>query len=336
MKDYYKILGINETTNQDEIKKSYRKLAVQYHPDKNPDNKEAEEKFKEINEAYEILSDENKKNQYDNVRKYGEGVGNQFDQMDEILRRFGVNRGGMRRPNIKGQDLRINIEITLEEVYTGTIKNVKYRRRSPCETCSGTGGKQDACTNCSGSGYVKEVIRDNYGNTQISMGICPNCSGAGKIIKDPCVSCNGESWVLKDETLEINLPQGVEDGMMFAKKGFGNHVRNGTPGDLIIVIVEKPHDNFIRSGIDLTTNVKLTYPELVLGSEKEIKTIDGVIKINIPSNTKPNQVLRIRQKGLKINGSIGDLMLTINLEMPKIVNNEYKELLEKLKQINTN
>lgn len=333
MKDYYKILDINETANQDEIKKSYRKLAVQYHPDKNPDNKEAEEKFKEINEAYEILSDENKKNQYDNARKYG---GNQFDDMDEILRRFGVNRGGMRRPNIKGQDLRINIEISLEEVYTGTVKNIKYRRRSPCEPCSGTGGKQDVCTNCTGSGYMREVLRDNYGNTQISMNICSNCSGTGKIIKDPCTTCNGESWILKEENLEINLPQGAENGMMFAKKGFGNHVRNGTPGDLIIVIIEKPHDNFVRSGIDLTTSVKLTYPELVLGAEKEVKTIDGVIKINIPSNTKPNQVLRIRQKGLKINGNIGDLMLTINLEMPKIVNNEYKELLEKLKQINTN
>lgn len=335
MKDYYKILGINENANQDEIKKSYRKLAVQYHPDKNPDNKEAEEKFKEINEAYEILSDENKKNQYDNFRKYG-GGGEQLNNMDEILRRFGFNRGGMRRPNIKGQDLRVNIEVTLEEVYTGVLKNIRYRRRSPCEPCSGTGGKQDVCGNCGGNGYAKEVIRDNYGNTQISMGLCQNCSGSGKIIKEPCTTCNGESWILKEEVLEINLPQGVEDGMMFAKKGFGNHIRNGTPGDLIIVIVEKPHTNFVRSGIDLTTNVNLTYPELILGTEKEIKTIDGAIKINIPSNTKPNQVLRIRQKGLIINNNKGDLMLTINLEMPKIVNNEYKELLEKLKQINTN
>lgn len=334
MKDYYNILGVNENATQEEIKKSYRKLAVQYHPDKNPNNKEAEEKFKEISEAYDTLSDDNKKNQYDSVRKYG-GLGGQFDQMDEILRRFGVNRGGMRRPNIKGQDLRLNIEVTLEEVYNGTTKHIRYNRRASCDNCSGTGGKQDSCQNCGGNGFGKQVFRDNYGNTQISMGLCQNCNGTGKIIIDPCKTCNGESWVLKDETLDVNLPQGVEDGMMFVKKGFGNHIRNGNPGDLIIVVVEKPHEHFVRTGIDLNTNVSLTYPELILGSEKEIKTIDGVIKINIPNNTKPNQVLRIRQKGLQINGTKGDLMLTINLEMPKIVNNEYKELLEKLKQINT-
>jgi len=335
MKDYYKILGIEENASPDEIKKAYRKLAVQYHPDKNPDNKEAEEKFKEISEAHEILSDSNKKSQYDNVRKYG-NINDSFSQMDDILNRFGFGRGGMRRPNIKGQDLRVNIEVTLEEVYSGVSKTIKYKRRSPCNTCSGTGGKQDACSNCQGSGFAKEIIRDNYGNTQISMGLCGHCSGTGKIIKEPCTSCNGESWTLVDETIEINLPQGIEDGMMFSKKGFGNHIRNGTPGDLIIVILEKPHNTFIRSGIDLTTNISLTYPELILGVEKEIKTIDGSIKINIPTNTKPNQVLRIRQKGLKINNNIGDLMLTINLEMPKVVNNEYKQLLEKLKQIKTN
>lgn len=335
MKDYYKILGLNENATPDDIKKSYRKLAVQYHPDKNPDNKEAEEKFKEISEAYETLSDSDKKNQYDNVRKYG-NLGDNFSQMDEILNRFGFGRGGMRRPNVKGQDLRVNLEVTLEEIYTGVTKKINYKRRASCNSCSGTGGKQESCSNCSGNGFAKEIYRDNYGNTQISMGLCSNCSGTGKIIKEACTSCNGESWALVDEILDINLPQGVEDGMMFSKKGFGNHIRNGNPGDLIIVIVEKPHSSFIRSGIDLSTNVNLTYPELILGTEKEIKTIDGSIKINIPNNVKPNQVLRIRQKGLKINNNIGDLMLTINLEMPKVVNNEYKELLEKLKQIKTN
>lgn len=336
MKDYYKILGVEENASQDEIKKSYRKLAVQYHPDKNPDNKEAEEKFKEINEAYETLSDDNKKNQYDNVRKFGGGFGGQFTNMDEILRRFGVNTGGM-RPNIKGQDLRINIEVTLEEVFNGVNKQIKYSRRAPCNSCSGTGGKQEGCKNCGSSGFSREIFRDQFGNTQISMGMCQNCGGTGKIIVEPCRTCNGESWTLKEEILDVNLPQGVENGMMFAKGGYGNHIRNGNPGDLIVVINERPHDHFVRSGMDLNTNVNLTYPELILGVEKEVKTIDGTIKINIPNNTKPNQVLRIRQKGLKTNNGIrGDLMLTINLEMPKIVNNEYKELLQKLKQINTN
>ena len=335
VKDYYSILGVNENASPDEIKKSYRKLAIQYHPDKNPNNKEAEEKFKEISEAYDVLSDSNKKNEYDNIRKYGGNMGGGFGSMEDFMSRFGFGRNTMRRPNIKGQDLRINVELTLEEIYRGINKTIKYKRRSSCNSCSGTGGKQDSCGNCGGVGFSREVQRDGFGNTHMTVGTCQNCGGTGKIIIEPCSNCNGESWKLVDETLEVNLPQGVEDGMMFAKKGFGNHIRNGTPGDLFIIITEKPHSIFTRSGIDLSTNVELTYPELILGSEKEVKTIDGNIKINIPKNTKPNQVLRIRQKGLKINNNIGDLMLTINLEMPKIVTNEYKETLEKLKNINT-
>jgi molecular chaperone DnaJ len=335
MKDYYSILGIDQNASPDEIKKSYRKLAVQYHPDKNPDNKEAEDKFKEISEAYEVLSDSNKKNEYDNAKKYGGNMGGGFGNMEDFINRFAFGQNRMRRPNMKGQDLRINIELTLEEIYSGVTKTIKYRRKSGCGSCSGSGGKQDNCPNCGGSGFSREINRDNFGNTHMSMTHCQNCAATGKIIVDPCGTCNGEGSTMTEEVLEVNLPKGVEHGMMFSRQGFGNHIRNGIPGDLIVGIVEKPHDLFVRSGIDLTTNVELTYPELVLGTEKEVKTIDGTIKINIPKNSKPNQVLRIRQKGLKINNNIGDLMLTINLEMPKIVDNEYIELLQKLKQFKT-
>lgn len=327
MKDYYQILEVPETATQDDIKKSYRKLAVQYHPDKNPDDKASEEKFKEINEAYDTLSDNAKKEKYDHTRKYGNDM---FSNMDRMVRDFNFGRRG----SVRGQDLKINIELTLEEIFSGTTKNIRYNRRAPCETCTGTGGKQDKCGSCGGSGFSKHVQRDQFGNTHMVMGLCGTCSGVGKIIKEPCTSCNGESWKVKEETLTINTPEGIEHGTPFAKKGFGNHILNGTPGDLIIFIIEKPHSVFVRDGIDLHTDISIPYPELILGTEKEVKTINGKIKITLPSNSKPNDILRIKNKGLKINGNFGDLMLTINLEMPKIVTDEYKELLEKLKQIN--
>lgn len=334
MKDFYKILGVADNANQDEIKKAYRKLAVKYHPDKNQNDKNAEDKFKEINEAYETLSDENKKNEYDNIRKYG-GSGHYHSQMEEFINRFSFN-GGRRRATSKGQDLRINLEVTLEEVYNGTTKFINYKRRVPCDSCFGIGGKEDVCHTCHGKGFFQQVMRDPFGNTIYNMGTCQNCGGTGKIVIEPCKTCNGESWAIKEEKLEINLPQGIEDGMIFVRERFGNHIKNGIPGDLIINIIEKPHNIFVRSGMDLNSSINLSYPELILGVEKEIETLSGNIKISIPNNTKPNQILRIREKGLKINGNFGDLMLTINLEMPKIVNNEYKELVQKLNQINTN
>ena len=327
MKNYYEILGLKEDCSQEEVKKSYRKLAVQYHPDKNPDNKEAEEKFKEISEANDVLSDSNKRSQYDQSRKFG--------NLDDVLSRFGFGQN-MRKPTSRGQDLRATIELTLEEIYTGVVKNIKFVRRASCDPCKGSGGSQDYCTTCKGTGYIQQLFRDQYGNTQVMMTNCSLCQGNGKIMKEPCTTCKGEGWSSKEETLGVNIPEGINDGAMFAKKGFGNHIRNGVPGDLIITIIEKQNEHFVRNGNDLITKVGLTYPELILGVEKEIKTIDGKIKINLPPMSKPNDVLRVRSKGMKNNGNIGDLMLTINLEIPKIVNNEYKESLEKLKQINTN
>ena len=332
MKDYYQILGVNENASQDDIKKSYRKLAVMYHPDKNPNDKVAEDKFKEINEAYENLSDPEKKNRYDHMRSHG---GDPNDQYDEMFRAMRDMYGRMRKPTIKGQDLRINVELSLEEIYNGTTRTLRYSRKVACDSCNGTGGKQDVCGTCNGNGFSKITQRGPFGIIQTVMGICNSCNGSGRVVKDPCKSCNGESSKIKEEVLDINIPQGVENGMMFSKKGFGNHILNGIPGDLIIAILERPNEDFIRDGLDLSTNVSLPYPDLVLGVEREVKTIDGKIKIKIPANSKPNDVLRIRQKGMKINTKRGDLMLTINLEMPKIVTNEYKETLEKLKNINT-
>lgn len=327
MKNYYEILGLKEDCSQEDIKKSYRKLAVQYHPDKNPGNKEAEEKFKEISEANDVLSDSNKRSQYDQSRNFG--------NLDDVLNRFGFGQN-MRKPTSRGQDLRATIELTLEEIYTGVVKNLKFVRRVSCNPCQGGGGKQDYCTTCKGTGHIQQIHRDGYGNTQVIMTNCSLCQGNGKIMKEPCTTCNGEGWSSKEETLSINIPEGIHDGAMFAKKGFGNHIRNGVPGDLIITIIEKQNEHFVRNGNDLVTKVSLTYPELILGVEKEIKTIDGKIKINLPPMSKPNDLLRVRNKGMKNNGNTGDLMLTINLEMPKIINNEYKELLEKLKQTNIN
>ncbi len=325
MKNYYEILGVNENSTQDEIKKSYRKLAVKYHPDKNPNDKSAEEKFKEISEAYDTLSDTNKKSQYDNSRKFG--------NMDNMFQYFEFNNGGMRRPTIKGQDLRINIELTLEEIFSGMTKTIRYNRKSACNSCQGTGGKQDTCSNCKGTGTTRVVQRSSFGMTHISMGLCNNCKGTGKIVVDPCKTCSGEGCLNTEEVLDVNIPEGVFDGMSFIRQGYGNHILNGTPGDLLLTISEKHNEDFFRDNLDLHTNVSLSYPELILGVEKDIKTIDGKIKIKIPERSKPNDILRIRQKGMKMNGNRGDLMLSINLEMPNVVTDEYKEVLEKLKEL---
>ena len=334
MKNYYEILGVEENSSPEDIKKSYRKLAVKYHPDKNPGDTVAEEKFKEISEAYDILSDPNKKSNYDNSRKFGgTDFGGGFGHMDDMIKNF-INRN-VRRPTMKGQDLKVSIELSLEEIYQGVKRTIRYARKESCDTCGGVGGKEGSCNSCGGNGFIKQMVRDPFGNTQLLMNTCPNCMGSGKILVDPCGTCGGEGSTIKNEEIDVTIPPGVQNGSMFSKRGYGNHTRNGVPGDLILVILEKPHDTFIRSGQDLNTNVFLTYPDMILGVEKEIKTIDGKIKIKIPGMSKPNDVLRIKEKGMKFNEVRGDLMLTINLEIPIIVNEEYKQTLEKLKEIKT-
>lgn len=334
MINYYEVLGVNENSSQDEIKKAYRKLAVKYHPDKNLGDKESEEKFKEISVAYDTLSDPGKKSQYDHERMYGGNPYNQFSHMDDMINR--VMGRNMRRPTPKGQDLRITLDLSLEEIFHGITKNIRYSRKVSCDTCKGIGGKEDVCTTCNGTGHLKHMVRDPFGNVQMSISPCGVCMGGGKTLKDPCDVCKGTGSIIHSEELDINIPPGVEDGMSFSKKGFGNHVRSGISGDLILTIVEKPNDIFIRNGMDLMTNVSLDYSDLILGTEKEVKTIDGKIKIKIPERSKPNDTLRIKEKGMKFNGIRGDLMLTIDLEIPNIVNNEYKDILEKLKQVKVN
>ena len=339
-KDLYKILGVNKGANEKEIKKAYRKLSKEYHPDVNPNNKEAEEKFKEIAEAYSVLSDPQKRSNYD---KYGSADGNRFGGgnpfgggMDDIFSQFfgGGRRNRVRKP--KGRDLKITINLTLEEIHTGVNKTFKYRRMKKCNTCDGKGGETQVCNSCNGSGVVSQVVDTPFGRMEQQIQ-CPSCNGSGNTLKTTCGTCNGKGSNVSEETIDIRVPKGIHDGQMMVNKGLGDYVRDGIPGDLIVQIVELPHENFIRNGDDLLHKLKIPYHTLVLGGDIEVKTIDGKIKINIKEGTDIGENLRVPGKGLYSNGPHrGDLIIETWLEVPKKINKEYREKVENLKDIDYN
>ena len=354
-RDYYEVLGVQKNANADEIKKAYRKAAIKYHPDKNPGDKEAEEKFKEAAEAYDVLSNEEKRARYDKFGHAGMsgaggaggfgGFGGGFS-MDDIFSQFGDifgghfggfggSRGGGRSVN-RGSDIRVRIKLTLAEIAEGTTKKIKVNKDVVCDKCGGSGAKDassySTCTTCNGTGYVVTVQNTFFGRMQ-SQSQCPNCHGDGKIITDKCSHCGGEGCVRDSEVIEIKVPAGVGEGMALTVSGKGNAARRGgINGDLIVVIEEERDPELVRDGNNLIHNLNITVVTAILGGEVEVPTIEGKAKIKIAPGTHSGKVLRLRGKGLPdVNGyGRGDILVVVDITIPTSLTSEEKELVKKL------
>lgn len=330
-RDYYQVLGLNKNATQSDIKKSYKNLAKKSHPDVGGD----EEKFKEISEAYETLSDENKRKEYDT---FGHNKPNGYNRNYQDMSGFGFNPKNQAR-NRKGRDYRVNIHVSLEDIFEGGTKKIKYNRDAACTTCNSVGGFGNAkCIKCDGNGYLIEHTRTPFGIIQ-NVVTCNHCNGLGETYQDKCGECNGSGVKTKEENIEIVIPKGVEDGMYLKYPGMGQAIQNGTSGSLIIVFNELPHKRFIRDGSNLKLNLKLPYHKLVIGGKVNIKTIDNSeIRITVPELNNIGDTLRISGKGMNINNSDsrGDLMVVLDIDMPKEINEEIKVILEKLEDIENN
>ena len=334
-KDYYNILGVTKESTDKDIKKAYRNLSKKYHPDVNPDNSEAEEKFKEIADAYSVLSDKEKRQNFD---MYGspDGQPNPFGSagmnMDDIFSSFfgsGNPFGGQKRRQTKGTDIRVNIKLSIHEIFEGSHKKIKYKRKDNCDTCNSTGGKSTTCGSCGGRGMIIQVQNTPLGRIQNST-ICPNCGGNGKNITDPCKKCNGSATNPKEEMLEFDIPPGISDGEVLLIKGKGNASKNGINGDLLINITELPHEKFHRNGLDIHQRIKISYKDMVLGAPTEIEILNGKIRLNIKSGTQVGHILRVPSKGLKRGNNIGDMMIEVWLDIPKEVTEEEKKIINSL------
>lgn len=342
-RDYYEVLSVNKNATQEEIKKAYRNLSKKFHPDLNPDNKEAEDKFKEISEAYEVLSNVEKRLKYDT---YGHNQPNQdvFNgdvDINEILRTHGFNMGGFGFGNQnrvrRGFDLTIRLKITLEQIHTGTNQKFTYKRDDFCKSCNGKGGSgEKTCYTCNGQCKVRQVQQTPMGMIQ-SIHDCPTCEASGKLVETICNICGGSGLQTVDETIELTIPAGINDGATFIMDDKGAAIKNGLCGRLNIVISEIPHEFFVRNGNDLRYSLKLSYSQLVLGDKVEIPTIDGKkIKVPIPEYNNIGDNLRINGKGLKIlnKEEYGNLILILDIEIPKEISEEERKLIIKLKDIN--
>lgn len=340
-RDYYEVLGIDKTASKDDIKKAYRKKAMEHHPDKGGD----EGIFKEIVEAYETLSDDNKKANYDRYGHEGPRTnpfgGGGFDPFQEFFNRAGFNPfgGQFRSQTRRGNDLNITVKITLEDVFNGVNKKFKYKRKETCNTCLGLGGTNESnCTRCNGSGVEVQIVNTPFGQIR-NTAECSACEGTGKVYTTNCSTCNGEGVKEIEDVVEVDIPIGISDGMRMLIQGKGNAIKRGTIGDLIINIMVLTHDYFIRVGNDIKFNIKLSYPQLVLGDKVEIPIIEGSkIRILIPEFTKVNDQLKIQGKGLKdINTNLrGDMIVNIDLDMPNYISDEERQLIDKLKKLHEN
>ena len=356
-RDYYEILEVPKIATAEEIKKAYRKKAIQFHPDKNPGNKEAEEKFKEAAEAYEVLSDENKRARYDQFGHAGVGgaaSGGGFGggmSMDDILSQFGDIFGGHfggfggfsgfggsqrgRRVN-RGSDLRVKVKLNLKEILNGVEKKIKVKKYVSCSHCDGNGSENgtslSTCSTCNGSGVVTRVANTILGQMQTSS-TCPTCNGEGKSITRKCVHCNGEGILREEEVIPIRIPAGVAEGMQLSMSGKGNAARRGgVNGDLLIVIEEEEDPNLIRDENDVIYNLFLSFPMAALGGTVEVPTIDGVAKVKIEPGTQPGKVLRLRNKGLPSVNSYGkgDELINVNVYVPESLNEKERKIMEEM------
>ncbi|RPD48854.1 molecular chaperone DnaJ [Paracnuella aquatica] len=359
-RDYYEVLGVAKNASADEIKKSYRKVAMQYHPDRNPGDKAAEEKFKEAAEAYEVLSDADKKAQYDRYGHAGLGGNGRGGfhpggmNMDDIFSQFGDifgedmfgsffgggrgggGRGGQRARGTRGSNLRIKLKLTYEEIAKGVTKNIKVKKYVGCNTCGGSGAKDSGsvqtCGTCGGSGQVRKVTSTFLGQMQ-TVTTCPTCNGEGSTITAKCGSCKGEGRVYGEETVTIDIPAGVQEGMQLNISGRGNAGERGGPtGDLIILIEEEAHKELQREGLNVVYDLHLSFPEAVFGANVEVPTIDGRAKIKIPAGTQSGKIFRLKGKGFPAVNSYekGDQLVHVNIWTPQHLSSEEKSMLEKL------
>ena len=358
-RDYYEVLGVEKSASADEIKKAYRKAAIKYHPDKNPGDKEAEEKFKEAAEAYDVLSDEQKRARYDQFGHagmeggaggYGGGGFSGGFSMEDIFRNFGDIFGGhfgggfggfgggssRGRSVNRGSDLRVKVKLSLKEIAEGCTKKIKIAKQVACDQCGGSGAKDShshsTCPNCNGAGYTIETVNSFFGRAQTQR-VCPTCGGEGKVITSPCSKCRGEGVVRGEEVVEIRIPAGVAEGMQLSVSGKGNAARRGgINGDLLVVIEEEKNPELVRDGDDLLHNLKIPVTTAILGGEAEVPTIDSKARIKIAPGTQAGKVLRLKGKGLpELNGyGRGDILAVVDIIIPTKLTSEEKKLLEKL------
>ncbi|MBN1969565.1 MAG: molecular chaperone DnaJ [Candidatus Delongbacteria bacterium] len=354
-KDFYDILGVSKTSGKDEIKKAYKKMALKYHPDKNKDDKDAEEKFKEVAEAYSVLSDDNKRARYDRYGHEGlsgagggggfSGFGFDFNDAESIFEQF-FNFGGgssrrrsSRSSGIKGSNLKISAEMTLEEIATGTTKKFKIKKLVTCSACKGSGAKNSSsvktCSVCNGTGEVRRVQNSLFGQV-VNVTACHNCEGTGKVITDKCPSCAGDGRVRAEDIVEVEIPAGVSEGQYLTVRGRGNAGKNGGPdGDIIVVIKELDHKYFHREEENIFYDLKLSISQAVLGAELEVPVINGKVKVKIIPGTQPGKMLRLTGKGIKrLHGyGSGDQIIRINVWIPENVSGRTKELFEELDKL---
>lgn len=357
-KDFYEVLGVGHDASQEEIKKAYRQKALENHPDRNPGDKAAEERFKEAAEAYDVLGDPAKRKRYDQfgpegMSSAGGGFSGTSMNMDDIFSMFGDifgghfggfggfggrgGEGGMVQAH--GSDLRVRLKLTLEEINTGVNKKLKLKKYVACSHCHGSGAadasKYSPCPRCGGQGVVEERMRSILGMMS-GRGVCPECGGSGKVIAEKCHECRGEGVVLAEETVEAKIPAGVAEGMQIKMGGKGNAARRGgIPGDLLIVIEELPHPTFVREGNDLIYNLRISYPDAALGGGVEVPTLDGKVKIKIDPGTQPGRLLRLRSKGLPIlhTRQKGDLLAVVDVYVPTELGRDERRQVEALRDV---
>ena len=355
-RDYYEVLGIQKGASEDEIKKAYKKLARKYHPDMNPGDKEAEEKFKEVNEANEVLSDPEKKARYDQFGfagvdpNYGAGAGGgaygggfDFGDLGDIFGSFfggGFGGGQRRNPNApqRGESIRASVSVSFTEAAFGCEKSVTLERSEQCPTCKGNGcapgTTPEICPDCHGTGTV-QTRRQTPMGVFASNGPCRKCGGTGRLIHQPCLDCRGTGAVRKRKTIKVNIPAGIDHGQTISLRGQGNAGRNGGPaGDLLITVMVQPHELFRRDGVDVFCEAPITFAQAVLGAELEIPTIDGKVKYSIPEGTQTGTVFRLKGKGIPVlNGrGRGDQYVTVTIETPRNLNKEQKEALRRFSE----
>lgn len=359
-RDYYEVLGVNRNSTKDDIKKAYRKLAMQFHPDRNPGDKESEEKFKEAAEAYEILSHDDKRNNYD---RFGhEGVrgstfgSNGFSSVNDIFSHFsdifggssifdeffgGSQRGRSRRrgSGTPGSDMRVTLKLTLEEIATGTSKKIKIKKQVKCNECNGSGAQAGTslktCPVCNGAGEIKTVSRSVFGQF-VNISACHNCNGEGQVIDSPCKKCSGDGRVQDEATINIEVPAGVQDGNYMTLRGEGNSgKRGGHAGDIIVVFQEMQHENFIRENDDIIYNLFITFPQAALGDEVGVPTLTGKAMLKIEPGTQPGKMLKMKGKGIRhlnYSGS-GDQIVRVNIAIPQKLNSKEKEIIKQLSEM---